>query len=106
MSHFLPTDFDPAASALIAMPAAELTRPVECSEPLVETTVIESKHGLLVPLVNWSGKPVKPLRVTLNFNAPAKKVSLAGGGSAKVAREEGKTVVTFDLDVADALILR
>ena len=37
MTHFIPTEFDPAASRLIALPAQGVTRPVVCSEPLVES---------------------------------------------------------------------
>ena len=61
MIHFLPTAFDAAAGGLIASPAENLLLPVECSEALVETTVIESSQGVVIPLVNWSGEPVRDL---------------------------------------------
>ena len=106
MCHFLPTEFDAGAAALIGLPAQDLARPVECSQPLVETTIIEAGQGTVIPLVNWSGKPVPDLQVTLRIKTPTSKITLASGGPVKVSQVEGQTVLTFALDVADALILR
>jgi hypothetical protein len=106
MIHFLPTVFDATASDLIASPAAELALPVECSEPLVETTVIESPHGVAIPLVNWSGEPIRDLEVAVSMPTPRANVSLAGGGAVLRESEDDRTTYTFDLDVADALILK
>ncbi len=106
MCHFLPTEFDAGAARLIGLPGQDLPRPVECSQPLVETTIIEAKQGMVIPLVNWSGKPVPDLQVTLRIKTPAGKITLAGGGPLKISQVEGQTVLTFALDVADALILR
>jgi hypothetical protein len=61
---------------------------------------------VVIPLVNWSGKPVPDLQVTLRIKPPAGKITLAGGGPVKVSQVLGQTVLTFGLDVADALILR
>jgi hypothetical protein len=103
--HFLPTRFAGAPALLLAGPAA-LERPVECSTPLVENTIIEAKSGVLIPLVNWTGKPIKGLKVKLNVPVPTKRVELASGAVRTIALEKGKPVITFDLDVADAIILR
>ncbi len=106
MTHFLPTEFDPDVAALIALPGRGISRPVECSNPLVETTVIQSKKGVVIPLVNWTHKPVKGLHVKVAIDTPMRKVSLASGRPLKQSTVEGVRVYTFDLDVADALILR
>jgi hypothetical protein len=111
MIHFIPTQFDPGAHALIGSPAQGVPRDVERSNHLVQATVIESAHGLAVPLVNWSGAPIKGLRVTLAAkDLRMGKVSLASGGKVEIVRNprgpEGKAVLRLDLDVADALILR
>ncbi len=104
MAHFIPTAFDRGVGALVATPAEEVKRPVVCSEPLVESTVIESRHGTLIPLVNWGKGPAKGLKVRLNRGVPVGKVSLASGNPVTVSREDGKAVLTLDLDVADALV--
>ena len=83
LTHFLPTAFDRGAAALIAAPA-EGARPVLCSEALIESTVVESKHGTLVPLVNWAGRPIRDLTVTVNVAAPAGRAELASGGEVRV----------------------
>ena len=97
MAHFIPTAFDRTAAYLIAMPAGGILW--TCTLMWRRT---ESKHGTLIPLVNWSKGPVKGLTVTVNLRVPTRKVALAGGGKVKVE----KRVFTLDLDVADALILR
>jgi hypothetical protein len=106
MCHFLPTEFDRGAAALIGQATQDVPRPVECSQPLVETTVLESKHGVVIPLVNWSGKPVADLQVTLRLKTPTNKISLASGGPVNTAQVDGQTVLTLSLEAADALILR
>jgi hypothetical protein len=106
MMHFIPTDFNRGAAALVAAPAADVARPVVCSEPLVETTVIEAKGGVVIPLVNWGRGPARGLTVTVSLDVPANKVELASGRPVKVSGERGKRVYTLDLDTADALILR
>jgi hypothetical protein len=83
-----------------------MPRPVLCSEPLVETRIITSKHGVLIPLVNWSGAPVEGLTVAVAADVPTKDVTLASGNPVQVVIEDGKPLFTLDLDVADALILR
>lgn len=103
MCHLLPTRFDDkAASAL----APEVPPPVVVSEPLVEATIIESPEGIVVPLVNWSGRPVRGLSVVVRGHAPAGEASLASGGSVGRTTRDSETAFTVDLDAADALILR
>lgn len=38
---------------------------IRVSAPMVETTLLESPRGLAVPLLNWSGKPLTRITVTL-----------------------------------------
>lgn len=105
MMHFLPTGFDPGTTSLLATTVPGVL-PVRCSEPLVETTVLESPHGVVIPLVNWTGKPIKGLQARISIKVPG-NVTLASGQPVRAAREaDGTLVLTFDLDVADALVLR
>jgi hypothetical protein len=108
LAHFIPTAFDRNAQALLSVALGQnnVTRPVRASEPLVETTVIESTRGTVIPLINWSGHTVRGLRITMNMDARTAHVSLASGGQVRIARKEGETIFSMDLDVADALILR
>lgn len=112
-NHFVPTAFDAHARALIAAPLADVEGavPILTSEPLVEAGVITAaKVGSAIPLINWAGKRVRGLTVTLNFDvAPfdAAKATLAKGGPLKVgATADGKVVFTLDLELGDAIVLR
>ncbi|HMF17175.1 MAG TPA: hypothetical protein VKE98_08210, partial [Gemmataceae bacterium] len=70
MTHYLPADFNEMAGKLLAF--LRIPWHVKCSEPLVESTVIEAPQGVVIPLINWKGKdglgvPIKNLRVTVNI---------------------------------------
>jgi hypothetical protein len=111
MAHLIPTQFDPGADALIGSPARGVPRDVECSNRLVEASVIESAQGLAIPLVNWSGAPIKGLRVVLAaMDLGNRTVRLASGGRVALVKDRSvpadRRVLMLDLDVADALILR
>jgi hypothetical protein len=108
MTHFLPTAGAPDALGLIAFPfnTAGLSRPVQCSTPRVEATIVESKHGVAIPLVNWTRDPIKDLKVTITATLPAGRLSLASGGQLAVQREGNRLILTLDLDAADVVIAR
>ena len=108
MIHFLPTDFDPIATAIIQSPVAPLfaQRPVVCSQPLVESAVIHSPHGVAIPLINWTPDPIVGLQVHVSIPAPTGRVSLASGRPVRVEKTDTGRRFILDLDVADALILR
>lgn len=107
MAHFLPVDFDRGVGALVATPLSGLLRPVAAEDKLVEATLIQSSKGVLIPLVNWSDRPKRDLRVTLRTAAPGRSVALASGGRVSERREGTSRVFTLEgLSVADVLILR
>jgi hypothetical protein len=105
MTHFLPTTFGAAAQAFFAahVPAE---RPVSCTEPLVETTVLQAKTGTAIPLVNWTPRPIKGLQVTVRMPVPSAKVSLASGNPVRMSQDGNVIQCTLDLDTADGLIFR
>jgi hypothetical protein len=96
--------------ALIASPLADVAGavPVTASEPLVESGVVTAAElGTAIPLINWAGKPLKGLTVSLHFATPFKSASLARGGKLQVARgADGNLSFELDLDLTDAIILR
>ncbi|GIW94543.1 MAG: hypothetical protein KatS3mg110_2584 [Pirellulaceae bacterium] len=106
MAHFLPTQFDHNMRSLITLPADLVERPVVCSEPLVESCIIESPHGTAIVLVNWTGKFQKNLQVTVHLPNLPRQALLATGPSVTGEIKDESLVFRLDLDVADALILR
>jgi hypothetical protein len=105
MAHLVPTAFAAGARALLARPAEAVSRPVTSSEPLVESGTIEAPSGTLIPLVNWSGRRLEKLRVTVLAAAP-RSATLASGRAVESAYEAGRQVLVLDLDEADAIVLR
>lgn len=106
MSHLIPTKFNADAEALIGSVATQIKRPVICSNPLVATTVIKSPNGMVIPLINWTNKPIKGLKVVVTIKTPSGSVTTASGKPVIVTKEQGKRIFLLDLNAADALILR
>jgi len=99
------------ASRLMAFALRRVYRPVVCFAgpdeiPSVETSVIESAEGLVIPLVNRSGKPIKKLAVRFPFLATYRSCALASGGRVLLNRDELGLFAIFDLGAADALIFK
>ena len=107
MAQLLPTKFDAAAFRLIGTSAEKVGRPVVCSEPLVETVAVESDEGTVVFLINWTGKPLWDVNLTVRINTPSfDRARLCGRRRVREWEDGPDRVFTFDLDVADALLLR
>lgn len=106
-NHFLPTAMDKGLRASItdAMLPKGYVRSVECSEPLVETTCIDSKGKLAVPLINYTGKSIDSLTVRIYGLTDAKRIRSVERGNLKTVVQDGATVVTLRLDVADMLLI-
>lgn len=109
-THFIPTGMDPALRRALVddfLPAAYV-KAVLCSETLVESTCIDTAkpaRRLAVPLINYSGKPVPQLTVTI---AGVDKVAkLRSVEQAKVDHkiENGNLVVTLPLNLTDMLLV-
>jgi hypothetical protein len=102
MAHLLPTAVDPHVTPLLWFDEIEL--PALVSAPFVETSLVQSPKGLLVTIVNWSGKPQQNVKLTLSSAAPGTTATLASGKP--VTASADRKSFTFDVDVADALVLR
>lgn len=100
--HFLPTEFNIAAQALIRLPVKDLANPVKVSAPLVEASIIDSPGGTAITLANWTDEPQKQLTLILDESFPKTPARLASGGG--ISRSGNRLV--FDLDVADAIFFQ
>jgi len=101
---YIPQDYSPAACHLLWLPLPEKGPPAGCwcSDPSVETTVMDSPNGTLVTLTNWNNEPAKDTRVTLSVPFVPKEVRSVRAQK----RIEFKTMndgeISFVTDVADA----
>lgn len=106
-AHFLPTRMDPKLRQALVddfLPAG-FVRPVVCSEPLVESTCIDSPGRLAVPLMNYTGKPIATLSVRLEGLGTVKAIRSVERGPLKPLSKDGHTTVQLPLDVADMLLI-
>ncbi len=106
-NHSLPTGMDAKLRAALVddFLGADFARPVECSEPFVETTCIDSPGKLAVPLLNYTGKPLAKLEVRINGLSGAKRIRSVERGDLAATVKDGVTIVTLPLDVADMLLV-
>ena len=105
-AHFLPTDFEMSARALVGAPLANIKPQISCA-PLTEAMIIRSKQGVVIPLVNWDKAALKSQTLVVHVPVPTKSIRLASGRPIQVESKAGGAVsVRFDLGVADALIFR
>lgn len=109
-AHFIPTTMNTDYRSALTddLFVAPVSRPVRCSETLVEATVIETakpKQRLAVPLINYAGGPLKELTVTIADVNSANSVVSVERGVLKPTFKDGALVVTLPLDVADMLLI-
>lgn len=103
--HFLPTAMDVSLRQRIVndfLPK-DFAPPVTCSETLVESTVIDSPGKLGIPLINYTGKPIAKLTVTIAGKTKTIRSIEHGKLNAKTTGEV--TTVELPLDVADMLLI-
>lgn len=112
-AHFLPTEMDKDLRRAIVVDflPKDFVLPVTCSEPLVEASCIDTrdKSGkltkLAVPLMNFTGKSIDNLTVTIAGLANPRAVRSVERGKLKAETKDGATVVTLPLAVADMLLI-
>lgn len=108
-SHFVPTEMDVSLRQRLVsdlLPGG-FVRPIDCSVTLVETTCIDTPASkrLAVPLLNYSGKAIENLTVTIAALPDVRSVRSVERGVLKHERRDGGIVVTLPLDVADMLLI-
>ena len=105
------TNFSTAARKLAAVPCENIStcRPVLSSEARVDVGVIAAAElGTAVPIVNWSGGPIRGLNLTLVFPCTFSHAYMASGAPVTATRlAQGQTLLTVDLGPAgDTVVLR
>lgn len=105
MAHFLPTNFDRIAIALIEEFTDPVSSPLRCDNPLVEGALLVGTNGTLIPLINWSGAAITNLQVRLAVTGEVAATTASGAGAHITTNDRG-LFATLALEDADALILR
>jgi len=108
LCHLLPTGFDHAArnAILWAVEQAGIEPDVTLSEPIVEWSAIDSDHGTAIMLMNWTGKPVDALTVSVRGSLRGTTVASLEQGALQPVRTRGGWSVTLPLGVTDCITVR
>ncbi|MFW6161203.1 MAG: hypothetical protein ACODAJ_00450, partial [Planctomycetota bacterium] len=108
-SHFLPTAMDERLRRRLvdAFLPDDFVRPVLCSEPLVETTCIDTADPprLAVPLLNYTGRPIAALTVRVRGLPRARRVRSVEAGELEATFQGEVLTVTLPLAAADMLLI-
>lgn len=111
-NHFVPTAFAVSARQLIETATSHIQglRPVVVDqERRLDLMVIAAAgRGTVITVVNWSDRLLIPsLQLELQFDCDFSTATLASGGAVRVGKSaQGRIELTFDLGIADAVILR
>jgi len=102
-----PQGWDSAARRLITAAArfAKAPKQVDVSSPLVEATLLESKAGIAVTLLNWSGAPLANVTVTVPHGGKFAKTESVEQGTLTPQSSGGDLKVSLPLDSVDVLML-
>jgi hypothetical protein len=107
MAHFIPTDFGQTAKALIGLPLqmAGIKGPVQLSEPLVESNVIRSAKGIIIPLSNYSrSKQIERMEVELIGLGHFSKIWSLNQGELKFTESEKGIKFTMPMGLTDFIV--
>lgn len=111
--HFLPSDvptdgplvktlFWPLDQGAVKLPITSRGT----TKSNLETTLVDSKHGTLIPVIRWTEAPKEMVEVAVSVPVSTRAPSLASGGKLEVIQDLQRGVVfRFELDTADAIVL-
>jgi hypothetical protein len=68
LSNFIPVDFSKEVAGIFKYFLSDIKSPVLCSENLVEAILRKKENGYIIPLINYSGRDIKNLKVRLSMD--------------------------------------
>lgn len=101
-----PWDFPADVRELILFPAANLSRPVECSHPLVDAVHMAGKHGIVIPLANYTLETIAKLELNIRTPQRIARVESAVRGPVAFEQNGDHTRLEISLENNDFLMLR
>jgi hypothetical protein len=75
------------------------------SQPGVEACLLESPEGLAITLLNWTGQPIRELRVTIPTKDTFHTADGIEAGALQPTQTDQGVQLVLPLDSADVLLL-
>jgi hypothetical protein len=105
-----PTEFDRATTSLarIGVDAVDIERQVTCSQPHVESLLLDSAAGSLLTLVNWTNEStLGEMQVSVKLPAaPSEVYSVTQQKKIEATFADGRVTFTTKLGPADYIMLK
>ncbi|MDB5339310.1 MAG: hypothetical protein JWN70_4929 [Planctomycetaceae bacterium] len=103
----LPSDWSAEARLMATYAArrANTARHVVVSEPGVEACLLESPAGIAVTLLNWTGRPISQLTVSIPGAGTVSAAASVEKGVLTRSADKGSLQITLPLDSVDVLLL-
>jgi hypothetical protein len=99
-----PWEFPAAIRDLILSPVrdAGVAQPIECNTPLVDAVLMQHDRGLLIPLANYTNKPIAKLSLRVASSKPIERVESAIRGQLEFRQTSPQQVdLSLPLDSSD-----
>jgi hypothetical protein len=103
-----PWEFPDSIRRLILTPveASKVKRPIRCDTPLVDAVYMPHPKGVLVPLANYTNRPLGPCKLTIEVPRPIRSVVSAVRGTVPFRLlSDGRVEISLPLDNNDFLKL-
>lgn len=103
----LPTDWSQPVRQLVTWPArqASATRHVLVSEPGIEACLLESPAGFAITLLNWTGRPIPEVRITIPGLKSCRVAASVEHGPLQFQATNRGLALTLPLSAADVVMI-
>jgi hypothetical protein len=71
---------------------AAVVKPIECNSPLVDAVLMEHERGVVIPLANYTNRPLPQFQLTIDLPRPAGRAESAVRGALSVERVSDRRV--------------
>ncbi len=103
----LPIDWSAAARQIATFPAsqANAAKHVVVNEPGFEACLLESETGLTITLLNWTGRSIPKLAVTIPYAGQVRSVQGAEAGTLNSSRDQQSLTIELPLNSVEILVI-
>src|SRR5690606_30534309 len=89
-------------SIIAPVQAANITRPLTCSVPLVDAVYLTSNQGIIIPLANYTLQPIAQMTLEIAIDKPVREVRSVYQGNLQFQKVgTNKIRVALPLDCTD-----